>query len=267
MKRACSRRYELTPILLIGIVFGAGSAQSAADAEPGWNFEVTPYFLAAGLEGTAVARGIQADIDASFSDIWDNFDSGFMGLFLAQRGPWTLGFEGIYFKVANEASKTVTGPLGQVSVRGAVEASASVTVLQPSVMYRVLDDRTQVDLVGALRYTNLDLDLDVKIATDPPIVFPGGSLSFSGSENWIDLVVGLRVIQPIADHWSLLGYADVGGGGADLTYQFVAGVNWAIDDRFTAKAGYRYLYWDYEDGGTVWDISASGPYIGLGIAF
>lgn len=251
-------------LLLCGL---GGAVQSAAAEQGGWDFEVTPYFFAAGLNGTAGARGIEADVDASFSDMWDNLDAGLMGLFLARRGPWTLGFEGIYFKVADQASKTVTGPFGQVSVKGALDVSASVTVLQPSLWYRVRDNRTTVDLGAGLRYTSLDLDLDVKISTEPGIVFPGGGASFSGSESWIDLVVGASVIHPISDRWSLLGYADLGGGGSSLTYQIVAGANWTLNDRLTAKAGYRYVYWDYEDDGTVWDISASGPYLGLGIAF
>ena len=64
-----------------------------------------------------------------------------------------------------------------------------------------------------------------------------------------------------------MGYFDIGAGGSDLTYQFVGGVNWELNDTFAAKAGYRYMYWDYEDDGTVWDIAASGPYVGLGICF
>ena len=64
-----------------------------------------------------------------------------------------------------------------------------------------------------------------------------------------------------------MGYADVGAGESDLTYQFAAGANWSVNDRFAMKVGYRYLYWDYEDDGTVWDVAVSGPYLGLGISF
>jgi opacity protein-like surface antigen len=252
--------------LLCGLVGGA--VQSAAAEQDGWNFEVTPYFFAAGLDGTAGARGIQADVDASFSDIWDNLDIGLMGLFLARRGPWTLTFDGVYFKVADQRSKTVTGPFGQVSVKGALDVSASVTVLQPSLWYRVLDDRTTVDLGGGLRYTQTGSgpgreDLD------------GSRDRVSGRRRQLQRLRQLdrcwlwarSVIHPISDRWSLMGYADLGGGGSSLTYQVLAGANWTLDDRLTAKAGYRYVYWDYEDDGVVWDISASGPYLGLGIAF
>jgi hypothetical protein len=152
-----------------------------------------------------------------------------MALFLARRGPWTLTFDGVYFKVADQRSKTVTGPFGQVSVKGALDASASVTVLQPFRWYRVRDDRTTVDLGAGLRYTNLDLDVDVKIATDPGIVFPGGGVSFSGSESWVDLVVGAQLTHPISDRWSLMVYADLGGGGSSTTYHVLAGANWTLE--------------------------------------
>jgi len=88
----------------------------------------------------------RADVDAYFSAIWDNLDIGLMGLVLARRGPWTLTLDGVYFKIADQRSKTVAGPFGQVSVKGALEVSASVTVLQPSLWYCVRDDRTKVDL-------------------------------------------------------------------------------------------------------------------------
>jgi opacity protein-like surface antigen len=260
-----SRRYRYPAVLLVGLI-GAGG-QSASAGQGGWTFEVTPYLFAAGLNGTAGARGIEADVDASFSDIWDNLDIGLMGLFEARNGPWSVTFDALYFEVSDQASKTVTGPLGQVTVNGALDVSSSVTVLQPSAWYRVLDERTKVDLGAGLRYTRLSLDLEVGITTDPGIIFPGGGRSVSGSESWVDMIVGARVSHPISDRWSLTGYADVGGGGSSLTYQLVAGADWALNDRFTARAGYRYSYWDYEDGGTVWDMSASGLYLGLGIAF
>lgn len=251
---------------LIAVSAVAG-AQTAADTEGGWNFEVTAYVLAAGMDGTAGARGVEADVDVSFSDVFDNLDAGLMGFFLAQKGPWIFTFDGVYIKVSDQLSKTVTGPLGMVSVNGALDVSSSVTVLQPTLWYRVLDDRTMVHLGAGMRYTELDLDLEVRILTEPPIVPPGAGRRLSGSESWMDAVVGVRVIHPISDRWALTGYADLGGGDSSLTWQVVAGANWALSDRFTAKAGYRYVYWDYEDDGTVWDISASGPYIGLGMAF
>lgn len=258
-----SRKSAVLSLVCLGITVSQPGIAAEADS---WQYEVTPYLLAAGMEGTAGARGVTTDIDMSFSDIWDHLDAGFMGLFTAQKGPWTFGLEGIYMKLGDVGSKSVTGPFGQVTVSGALEMTSAMYVAQGSVGYRVLDDKTKLDLVGALRYTKLDMDLDVVINT-LGIVFPGGALSASGSESWVDGVVGVRVLHPVADNVALVGYADVGAGGSDLTYQITAGVNWEFKKDFTAKAGYRYMYWDYENDGNVWDMAASGPYLGLGIRF
>lgn len=244
---------------------GAGSVLAAESDE--WRYEFTPYLLGAGLDGKVGVRGVTADVDASFDDILDNLDQAFMALFTASRGPWTYGLEAVYFKLEDEGASTVTGPFGQVSVSGALEVTSSLYVYQGSVGYRIVEGPTDIDLVGALRYTEIDVDADVAIATVPGIIFPGGSTSAGGSEGWVDAVIGVRALHPVSEQVSLLGYADAGGGGSDLTYQLMLGANWAFSDRFSAKLGYRLLDWDYDHDGTVWDIQASGPYLGLGIQF
>jgi len=82
-------------------------------------------------------------------------------------------------------------------------------------------------------------------------------------------VIGIRFIAPFAEHWSFVGYADIGGFGvgSDVTYQVIAGVNWQFSRTFAAKAGYRYFYQDYENNGFVWDMTSDGFYAGLGIGF
>lgn len=175
--------------------------------------------------------------------------------------------EGVYFKLEDQGSKTVTGPFGNVSVSGALQLTTKMYIYQGTVGYRVLDGTTSVYVIGGLRYTKLDVDMDVTVTTTPGIVFPGGARSAGGSDSWTDGVVGAMVHHPVSDNVSLLGYADVGGGGSDLTYQVMAGANWEFSKGYTAKAGYRLLDWDYEENGIVWDMTASGPYLGLGILF
>jgi opacity protein-like surface antigen len=157
-----------------------------------------------------------------------------------------------------------------VTLDGALQLTTSINVYQGSIGYRVVDDRTKVDLIGALRYTQVKADMNVVLTTTPPISFlPGGTSSAAGSEDWTDVVVGVRALHPLTDNVSLLGYADVGAGGSDLTYQLIAGVNWEFAQDLTAKAGYRVMDWDYENesAGNVWDMQASGMYLGLGFKF
>ena len=85
--------YRHLAALPIGLI--AAGDQSAAAEPSGWAFEVTPYFLAAGLNGTAGARGVEADIDASFNDIWDKLDICLMGHFEARNGPWIVTIDAL----------------------------------------------------------------------------------------------------------------------------------------------------------------------------
>lgn len=66
--------------------------------------------------------------------------------------------------------------------------------------------------------------------------------------------------QPVGDSLTLVGYADVGGGGgrSDLTYQFMAGIDWAFARDYMARLGYRHLYWNCEKEDAVWDMAAQG---------
>lgn len=260
-------RIRTMAILFMACLAIMASQSGAASDNDAWQYEVTPYFLGAGLDGTAGIRGVEADIDMSFSDILDNLDAGLMGVFSAQKGPWTFGLEGVYFKLKDEATRSVSGPFGQVSVNGALELTTSMYIYQGTAGYRILDDKTEVDLLGALRYTKLATEANVAITTTPGIVFPGGALSAKGSESWTDAVIGTRIRHPVSEQVSLVGYADIGAGGSDLTYQIIFGANWEFREDFIAKLGYRYMYWDYEESGTVWDMTASGPYLGLGIRF
>ena len=98
------RNLAVLSAALTGLVFSHGTFA----AEDEWNYEITPYFLAAGLEGEIGLLDVTTNVDMSFSDIWDHLDAGFMGLFSAQKGRWTLGLEAVYFKLSGAGSKSVT---------------------------------------------------------------------------------------------------------------------------------------------------------------
>jgi opacity protein-like surface antigen len=243
------RNSVVVPLAALGMAIG----QPALAAEPDrWQYEITPYLLGAAMNGTAGVKGLTVPVDASFSDILENLDAGLMGLVTAQKGRWTFMLEGVYMNLGAERSGPVAGVVS-------ANVDTKLYIGQGSIGYRLLDDGTRLDLMGGLRWTKLSADID--------LVGPNNSVSVGSDDSWTDAVVGVRVLHPVADSVALLGYADVGAGGSDLTWQVVAGVNWEFAKGFTLKAGYRHMYWDYEDGGTVWDMSASGPYLGLGIRF
>lgn len=252
------------------IVFTASpSVLAQDDVEDGkWRFEITPYFFASGLSGDTGVGRVTGEVDMSFSDILENLDIGFMASVEARKGPWIVSFDGLYFRLAGEQTKSWQGPLGKVSLRGALEATMTQQMYQLSAGYRLHDERTKLDLVGGVRYTRLDIDLKLAITTSG-ILFPGGVRSMSGTEDWFDPFVGFRVIAPFSEKWSFVGYGDLGGFtvGSDFTYQVIAGVRWQITKLVSAKFMYRYLYQDYKKDDFVWEMTAQGPMIGFGFSF
>jgi opacity protein-like surface antigen len=270
--RNTTHRGSFAAILLGTTLALAVQANAAAQTEePGaadaWQFEITPYLFAAGMSGKTGIGSVTANVDMSFDDIRKNLDQGFMALFEARKGPWTYGLEGVYFKLKDEGAKSWDGPLGGTGT-GTLEATMTEQLYQLTAGYRVLDEHTKVDVLGAARYTQLDAGLNLTVTTGPSLL-PDGSNSISGKQSWWDPVIGARVLVPIADAWTLVGYADFGGFGAgsDSTYQLLAGVNWQFSRSVNAKAGYRYLYQDYQNGSFVWDMTSSGFYLGAGFRF
>jgi opacity protein-like surface antigen len=258
-------RATVLGLALAGLATAARADDAKGDA---WQFEVTPYVFGAGLRGTTGIGPVTADIDSSFADILKHFDSGFMAAAEARKGPWVFAFDGVYFRLKDQGTRSWQGPAGIGSATGDLEATVSQLVYQLAVGYRVVDTpSTQLDVIVAGRYTRLETDLNLVTTTGP--LLPGGTRSVSGSADWWDPVVGFRVTLPFADRWSFMGYGDVGGFGvgSKITYQAIAGVNWEFAKSFTAKLGYRYMYQDYDKNNFLWKVAAHGFYVGLGIGF
>ncbi len=247
----------------LSIIFLSFTSQHVLAAEENnWTFEATPYFMAAGLKGDVGIGDRKADVDMSFGDIMDTLDFALMGLVTARKDRWTLGFEAIYFKISDDS--TYIGPGGRIS--GAVDVTTEMSIYAATTGYRVYDEQTQVNLLGGLRYTKVDADADVLIASAGPLGL-SRDLAANGDQSWTDAFIGASFTHPFSEEAELFGYFDLGGSSDSDSYQVIAGVNWEFEQDYTAKFGYRLLDWDYDDGNFKWDMKTYGPYAGLGIQF
>jgi opacity protein-like surface antigen len=230
-----------------------------------WRFEITPYLFAAGLDGTVEMRGVPVDVDMSFSDVWERLDKAFMLYSTARKGDWVYALDIFYFSMDDEKASSWQGPLG-----GSNTAQLNVDVTQQvyalSVGYRILNEKTKVDLLALARYTSLDTTMQLALTTGSDLL-PDGSRSVSREEDWWDAGVAIAVLVPIAKKWDFLGHADIAAGGSDLSYQLLAGVNWQFSHTLSVKFGYRYFYQDYQKDDFKWDMATSGAFAGLGIKF
>jgi opacity protein-like surface antigen len=72
---------------------------------------------------------------------------------------------------------------------------------------------------------------------------------------------------PIAPQWTLVGYADLGGGGSDFTWQAIGGIKYTISPTTIARFGYRYLKVDYHRDDFLYNMATGGIYAGVGMRF
>jgi len=254
-------------VAALGATPTVAQAQAAASPGGGWTFEFTPYLWGAGMSGEVGAGALPTlDVDMSFSDIMDNLDAGLMGAFEARKGRWGLLFDAIYMKLAHAAtaSRTGAGPIGATATASA-ELEMTQTVYAAAVAYRAIEGRTPIDLIGGARYAKLAVDAQI----DGSFYAQTGTVAASAEKSWVDPYIGVRVQHPIAERWTLVGYADVGGFGvgSEFTWQALAGVNYEFSKAIAGKFGYRYLYVDYDKDGFRYDMANSGLYLGVGIRF
>jgi opacity protein-like surface antigen len=257
---------KLLPLLsAVALSSFAGAAAAQATDMNAWQIEATPYVWAAGIKGEAGIHGVKAELDESFSDIMETLKVGLMGLVTARKGQWGFAFEGFHIRQDHEIKHSVKTPSG-ISVNGELDATNTLSIAQASALYRVVDDKTKVDLLAGARYTRVGLELDVDIQFSPAVL-PGGGLEADDSVSWTDGVVGVAVHHPLNEKWALDVYGDVGKGSDDSTWQYAIGASYEIDKSSRVRFGYRALSWDYEKDGVTWDNVQSGPYIGMGFKF
>jgi opacity protein-like surface antigen len=258
----------LTALAVAVAVTGPPAAWAQGAAQDSWQLEVTPYLWASGMDGTVGVQGVEADLDAKFEDILEQLDSAFLATLELRRGRWGLLLDGIYFKLEGEGAQSWQGPGGIGSATGELEVTSTLNVYQFAAAYRVRED-VAIDLIAGARYTQLETELDLTVTTGG--LLPGGARRVSGDKDWWDPILGIRLQIPFGERWTGVLYGDYGGFGvgSDATYQAIAGVNWQFSEHFSLKAGYRYVYQDYEDDddGFKWDVASHGPYLGVGMRF
>lgn len=257
-------------VLVAALLIGAGEsaiAQTSGGQTERWQYELVPYFWAAGMKGDVQGGNLpKTSVDIDFSDIWDNLDFGAMGTFEGRRGRWGFLFDAIYMKISSSAtsSRTGAGPIG-ATLTATADLKLEQTMLAAAVTYRVHDGPTATDVVGGLRYTKIDAEASINAS----LFGLTGYVTRSGDKDWTDPYIGARVQHRLADRWTAVGYADIGGFGvgSDLSWQALAGVSYDFSKTVSGKFGYRYISVDYDKSGFLYDMDSYGLFAGIGFKF
>jgi hypothetical protein len=100
----------LVVVVIVAFMLAALAPAVAAEEKPaenGWEFHVAPYLWAIAMKGNVTVKGVEADVDLSFSDIWDELNFALMLAYEARKGNWGLWGNTIY---ANLGDSNIEGP-------------------------------------------------------------------------------------------------------------------------------------------------------------
>jgi opacity protein-like surface antigen len=231
-----------TIMLLLLIMHSVANAQVEPDVPNGqpsfqedtWHVNVSPYLWLAGMNGTVALGAHEAQVNQSFTDIFQNLKFGVMGLSEVHRGRIGILTDLMYIHLGDEQAI----PLGGLPNTIDVKTTLNTFTLTPYFAYRIAGNkRGAIDFLTGGRYYHLG----AKIAANAGL---GGGVSYSASNNWADFVEGGRFTLNVTPRIGAFLLGDAGGGGSVLTWQIATGVGYRWSKRWSTEFGYRKLYFN-----------------------
>jgi hypothetical protein len=271
-------RVPLAALLATTFIGGSpAAAQEAPAAGDQWQLSITPYVWATALKGDAGIGRIDADVDASFSDILDNLNGALMLEAELRKGRFGIISDTVFANLEDDAASA--------DDRLKVDATANMLIQSLAGTYRMGIWQVPyfssagpltvtVDPYAGVRYTYLETELKGKL--DLPDLGVSVRRTTDADEHWVDPIVGLRTTWALGERWSLVLGGDVGGITSDQYSAegfALAGYRFSLfgENNATLLAGYRALKQKYKDGDGPsefeWDMTIHGPIVGLKIAF
>jgi len=237
-------------LLMIALVCPAAYGQES-DSKKDWEFALAPMYLwAVSINGDQTVKGKDVDLDIPFSDIFDNLN-----------GAVTFHFEGVH-----KQSWGFFTDLNYIKLEpddGSTDIDYTQILGEVAAFYRLIENDLAIDGFGGLRYSSMDVELDL----------PRGKRDVDQRKDWIDPFVGLRWKWPLGEKWALRLRGDVGGFsiGSRLTMNAVGLVDFKPWKHLGFFGGYRALYQDYSTGSGrhrfSYDATMHGPALGLNITW
>ena len=271
---------------------------ATGDADTGlWELTVTPYAWFTGVSGDIKAGGRKFDINASFIDIVQESDwiIPLMGHAQAKKDRFSIFTDGFYTQMQFTKKQLVTltplqGPIADpiVKFKNKLTLTQTLAFAEFDVGYEVAEwdqgplGMSTLEILAGARYWYGDVDARLKV--DRTVKLPNLGLKQkkntayikSGSQDWVDPVVGIRVNQTFSEGRQLQFLGDIGGFGvgSEFTWQVFAGYNHFTpigngNTLFATTIGYRAIGFDYDVGSgsnaQSYDLVLHGPIAGLSL--
>ncbi len=216
-----------------------------------WNFEVTPYLFAAGMEGDISFLSQSLPVDAEFSDLLDHLSFGAMLHGEANKGKWTIMTDVIYMKLKND---------GEINGTLSSKAELEQVIFELGGAYKFIEKGNfSIDVIAGARYFNLANSITVQEVS-----------LLDNSFNFTDPYVGIRY-KTHCKKWKHSGRIDIGGFdvGSRYSWKFNLMAGYHVSKTIAIAVGYQGYGVDYRDNekGFQYDIFTGGPVIGFNFNF
>ncbi len=234
--------------------------EAGGGGEDKWWFQSAASLWAPGMSGDIGVGPVTASVNVSVIDVLEAADAviGLMGDIEAGKGKIGGYVDFAFMKIGADI-----GPAGRTSLTSKValvDFGLSYEIGRWAMEKTATPDHPARDLILTLtagaRYTDLEVDIDFDVLPDQ-----------SGSESWVDPMIGARVVVPFSQHWSLAGLGEIGGFGVSSDFAWTAGavISWDFYIKEFPSAlqfGYLFVGDDYTTGSGLsryeWDTVLHG---------
>jgi len=247
----------------------APSHAGARELSGDWEFSATVYGWLPDIAGETRFPAGASSIEVDIKTILDHLEMTVMGAFHFQRDRWGGFTDAVYLNVGDERTNTRNLSIGGQPLPGNVTATTDFNLKTLfwtlGANYTVVaTPRTTFDVLAGVRLADMQQNLDWEFSgafgpiTPPPVT---GSQQVD-ADVW-DVIVGFKGEFGLgADQkWLVPYYFDMGTGDSDVTLQAVLGVGYAFGWGNLSVA-WRYLDYDFGSGGSIEDLTVSGPAAG-----
>ena len=254
-------------LLVTCCAVSVGFAQTATGDEAK-NNTLNVYLWGASIGGDLSFPTGDQSFDVSLEQILDNLDMAAMVAYKHDFGDWSVLLDVIYLDLGNAKDGTVTLPTErgsalELGVRADLKVTTWIGGLYGGYTFARSGPASHQFIAG-VRY--LSLDADVSIDATGPQGAPLNGRTFATSGDLFDGVIGFQGSFDLGGRWQLPYHVDIGTGDSQITYQAVAGAAYEFGWG-NLSLGYRYLYYDQGDDGTIHELAIDGPMVAVGFRF
>ena len=252
--------------LLVATAAAAIAVSAPAHAE-GWEFIVSPYFMAPNMDGKAGLGQLETRVSQSPSDIFSNLNWGVMGAVEANNGNWGFNFDVNYMNL-DLTPDSVTR----------LKATGHQAAYTAIVLTRIHENAW---IYAGARYSDMGVNFGCQSQCLPNggINLPNGGANVPAvdtkrNESWVEGLVGFRAELPFNDKLDLTFVADAGGfgvAGSDISINAWPQLGYRLGGSSKLMVGYRLIYIKYENLESrlpfKYDVLTFGPTVGLEFRF